>query len=214
MFRRLFLIAALMVGMCLIAVPALVQASEKDKKGKESPGAAVIKLKEKLDDGPLSIPNPLTGGSLGDTLRGMQERIRKAAKDENVKALVLHVEGFSAPWTEQNELRQTISEFKKSGKKVYCYVETASMGGYLVATACDEVILQPVGGVEIPGVHFEMPFFKDLFDKVGVKGDVVPLGDFKAAGEPFSRSKMSEANRKQWEKMADDYYEILAESIA
>jgi protease-4 len=214
MFRRLFALAACLAGISLIASPMLVQASEKEKKGKESPGIAVIKLKEKLDDGPPGIPNPLTGGAMGDTLRSMQERIRKAAKDENVKALVLHMEGFSAPWNEQNELRQTISEFKKSGKKVYCYVETASMGGYLVATACDEVILPPVGGLEITGVHFEMPFFKDLFDKVGVKGDVVPLGDFKAAGEPFSRSKMSDANRKQWEKMADDYYEILAESIA
>lgn len=214
MFRRMFGLAVCAAVVCLIAGPVFVQASEKDKKGKESPGIAVIKLKEKLDDGPPGIPNPLTGGALGDTLRSMQERIRKAAKDENVKALVLHMEGFSAPWTEQNELRQTLAEFKKSGKKVYCYVESASMGGYLVATACDEVILPPVGGLEITGIHFEMPFFKDLFDKIGVKGDVVPLGDFKAAGEPFSRSKMSDANRKQWEKMADDYYEILAETIA
>jgi protease-4 len=214
MFRRMFGLAVCAAVICLIAGPVFVHASEKDKKSKESPGVAVIKLKEKLDDGPPGVPNPLTGGALGDTLRSMQERIRKAAKDENVKALVLHMEGFSAPWTEQNELRQTLAEFKKSGKKVYCYVESASMGGYLVAAACDEVILPPVGGLEITGIHFEMPFFKDLFDKIGVKGDVVPLGDFKAAGEPFSRSKMSDANRKQWEKMADDYYEILAETIA
>ena len=103
MFRRLFVIAALVAGIGLVAVPACVQASEKDKKSKESPGIAVIKLKEKLDDGPPGLPNPLTGGALSDTLRSMQERIRKAAKDENVKALVLHMEGFSAPWSEQNE---------------------------------------------------------------------------------------------------------------
>lgn len=88
------------------------------------------------------------------------------------------------------------------------------MGGYLVATACDEIMVPPVGGVEIPGVRFAMSFYKDAMDKVGLKSDIVPLGDFKAAGEPFSRSKMSDANRKQWDKMADDYYEIIAETIA
>jgi len=111
-------------------------------------------------------------------------------------------------------LRQTLAEFRKTGKKAYCYLETASMGGYLVAAACDEITLPPVGGIELPGVRFEMSFYKDLMEKVGVKGDIVPLGDFKAAGEPFSRTKMSDANRKQWDKLADDFYEILAESIA
>jgi protease-4 len=214
MLRRMVLMAALLGGMSLILSPAAVQATQKDKKSKESAGIALIKLKGSLDDAPPSMPNPLTGSSMSDTLRSVQERIRKAAKDDNVKALVLHMEGFSAHWTEQNELRQTLSEFRKSGKKAHCYVESASMGGYLVAAACDEVILPPVGGLEIPGVHFEMSFYKDMLDKVGVKGDVVPLGDFKAAGEPFSRNKMSEANRKQWEKLADDYYAIIVETLA
>jgi protease-4 len=213
MFRRTMIVAAFWAGLLLMA-PAPLHAVQKDKKSKDAPGIAVIKLKEALSDAPPSPPNPLTGSAMGETLRGLQERLRKAAKDENVKALVLHLEGFEASWTAQNELRQMIAEFKKSGKKVHAYIESASMGGYLAVAGCDEIILPPVGGLEITGVHFEMSFFKDLLDKVGVKGDVVPLGDFKAAGEPFSRNKMSEANRKQWEKMADDYYEILAESLA
>jgi protease-4 len=124
------------------------------------------------------------------------------------------MEGFNSDWNEQSELRQSLADYRKTGKKVYCFMESASMGGYLVATACDEIIIPPVGGVEIPGVQFEMTFFKDAMDKIGIKGDVVPLGDFKAAGEPFSRSKMSEANRKQWDKLADDYFDILIETLA
>lgn len=188
--------------------------AQKDKKGKDAgPGIALFKLKGSLADSVGGMPNPLTGSS-GDTLRSVQDRIKKAAKDNDVKALVLHMEGFSADWTDQNELRQSLAEFRKTGKKAYCYLETASMGGYLVATACDEITVPPVGGVELPGVRFAMSFYKDAMDKVGLKGDIVPLGDFKAAGEPFSRSKMSDANRKQWDKLADDYYELIAETLA
>lgn len=210
MMRRMMLVWGMVLA-CLLCVPQLY--AQKDKKSKDAgPGIALITLKGSLHDGPGGMPNPLTGSS-GDTLRSVQDRIQKAAKDADVKALVLYLEGFSADWTVQNELRQSLSEFRKSGKKANCYLESAAMGGYLVAIACDEIILPPVSGIEIPGVRFEMMFFKDLMEKVGVKGDIVPLGDFKAAGEPYSRSKMSEANRKQWDKMADDYYEILANMI-
>lgn len=188
--------------------------AQSGKKGKDAgPGIGIIVLKGSLSDGPAGMPNPFTGSS-GDTLRSVQDRISQAAKDNDLKALVLHMEGFKADWNEQSELRQSLSSYRKAGKKVYCFLESASMGGYLVASACDEVIIPPVGGVEIPGIRFEMTFFKDAMDKIGLKGDVVPLGDFKAAGEPFSRSKMSEANRKQWDKLADDYFDILVETLA
>jgi protease-4 len=209
MWQRMLLVAVL--ANLIMAVPVHAQ---KDKKSKDAgPGIAHIKLKGSLEDTTSGMPNPLTGSS-GDSLRSVQDRIRQATKDADVKALVLHMEGFGADWTAQHELRQVLADFRKAGKKVHCYVESANMGGYLVATACDEITLPPVGGVEIPGVRFSLSFFKDAMDKVGLKGDVVPLGDFKAAGEPFSRNKPSEANRKQWDKMADDYYEIVAETLA
>lgn len=211
MWRRAFLLG--IVTLAGLVIPANVQA-QKEKRGKDAgPGIAHIKLKGSLSDSPAGMPNPLTGSS-GDTLRSVQDRIKQAAKDADVKALMLHMEEFAADWTDQQELRQSLAVFRKSGKKVHCYMETASMGGYLVATACDEIILPPVGGVEIPGVRFSMSFYKDAMDKIGLKGDVVPLGDFKAAGEPLCRNRMSDANRKQWDKLADDYYEIAAETIA
>jgi len=214
MLRRWQVIVALVAVLGVVAGAGRADdEKKKNDKKKVEPGVALITLKGELSDGPSATPNPFTGSG-ADTLRTMQERINKAAKDDAVKALVLYMEGFSASWTDRNELRQTLANFRKSGKKVHCYLESATMGGYVVAAACDDIILPPVGGLELPGIRFEMPFFKDVMDKLGLKGDVVPLGEFKAAGESFSRSKMSEANRKQWEKMADDYYEILAESIA
>ncbi|HMP18300.1 MAG TPA: S49 family peptidase, partial [Gemmatales bacterium] len=164
MMQRLLLTLSLLVW---LATPGMGQS---DKKGKDSgPCIAQIKLKGTLSDGPSGMPNPLMGTS-GDTLRSIQDRIRKAAKDDDVKALYLYLEGFSAGWTEQQELRQTLAEFRLSGKKSYCYLEAASMGGYLIATACDEIAIPPVGGVEITGVRFSMYFFKDIMDKLGLKG--------------------------------------------
>ncbi len=60
-----------------------------------------------------------------------------------------------------------------------------------------------------------MSFYKDLFEKIGVKADMLQMGDFKAAAEPYMRSSMSEPGRKQLTSVIDDYYEnSIVERIA
>src|SRR5215218_9778092 len=114
MLRRMVMVLALLAVAGVMGES--VRAQDKKDKKKDAAGIALIKLKGDLSDGPASTPSPFSGAG-GDTLRTMQERIDKAAKDGDVKALVLHMEGYSASWTDQNELRQTIANFRKSGKK-------------------------------------------------------------------------------------------------
>src|SRR5262249_27978036 len=57
------------------------------------------------------------------------------------------------------------------------------------------------------GLRMEVTFFKGLFDKLGVKADILQMGDFKGAAEPFTRESLSDANRKQMGSVLDDYFE-------
>src|SRR6476619_4489853 len=99
MFRRVRLLFALLAVVGIVAGAAQAQdEKKKDDKKKETAGVALIKLKGDLSDGPAATPSPVAGAG-GDTLRTMQERIDKAAKDKDVKALVFHMEGFSASWS-------------------------------------------------------------------------------------------------------------------
>ena len=78
---------------------------------------------------------------------------------------------------------------------------------YLLATACDEICVPESGWLMLTGVRAEVSFYKDLLDKIGVKADMLRMGDAKSAAEPYTQTKMSDASHKQLEGVLDDYYE-------
>jgi protease-4 len=179
------------------------------KTTKKTASVAVIKIKD-MSESPA--PPGIFGAQI-DTLRSVLGRIKKAAEDKDVKALLLDVQ--SSPGRGQaNELRHAIMAFKKSGKKVYACVEAGDTGSYLVATAADDITMPPQGMLLLTGIRMEMSFYKDLFDKLGVKWDTLQMGDFKNAGEPFSRSSMSEPLKKHMNAILDDLYGQMVENIA
>jgi protease IV len=170
---------------------------------------AVIKLKD-MSESPAP---PGIFGEKMDTLRSVLGRIKKAADDAEVKALLIDVQA-SPGRGQANEIRQAIKGFKKSGKKVYACVESGDTGSYLIATAADDITMPPLGMLLLTGVRMEMSFYKDLLDKIGVKFDTLQMGDFKNAGEPFSRSSMSEPLKKHMNAILDDIYGQMVDNIA
>src|SRR5262245_64484043 len=74
--------------------------------------------------------------------------------------------------------------------------------------------MAPVGMVTVSGVRMEIMYYKGLFDLLGVKADMLQVGDFKGAAEPYTRSNMSPEFRKQTETVIDDYYQQLISTIA
>src|SRR4029079_7925359 len=82
---------------------------------------------------------------------------------------------------------------------------------YLLGLACDKLFLPESGELELTGLRAEVTFYKVLLDKVMLKADVLKVGDYKSAVEPFLSDKMSAANREQIESMLDDnfHHELL-----
>jgi protease-4 len=91
---------------------------------------------------------------------------------------------------------------------------TAGTNQYLLAAACDEIILAPPGMLMVPGVRLEMTFFKDMQGKHGLEEDMLKMGKCKGAAEPFTRSSMSPALRENLEALVDDSYEQMVAMIA
>src|SRR5262249_46170515 len=134
--------------------------------------------------------------------------------DSGVQALFLELDGLAIGWGKLDELRRAIADFRASGKKAYAYLESGETKDYLVALACDEAGMPESGWLMLTGVRGQVTFYKDLFEKIGVKADMLQMGDFKGAAEPFTRSSMSPQFRKQFESVLDDYYEkSLVEAI-
>jgi protease-4 len=146
-------------------------------------------------------------GSSHENLKAKLDRIHKAKADKEVKALYLELDDSGLGWGQLDEVCQAIQDFRASGKKAYAYVEGGDPHDYLLAVCCDEVCIPEQSSLMLTGLRAEVTFYKDLFEKIGVKADFVQMGDFKGAAEPYTRNKLSDANRKQLEAILDDRYE-------
>jgi protease-4 len=165
---------------------------------------AHIKLSGSIEEGPAP-EDPF--GSSHENFKAKLDRIHKAKTDKEVQALYLEIDDLGAGWGQLDELSKAVADFRSSGKKAYAYLEGGDAHDYLVAIACDEVCLPEPGSLMLTGLRAEVTFYKDLFEKIGVKADFLQMGDFKGAAEPYTRNKLSEANRQQLESILDDRYD-------
>jgi protease IV len=172
---------------------------------------AVIPLKEDYPEGPA--PAGLFG-ELKPHLRDMIERLDKAAKDDKVAAVMLRIRSPELGRGKVDEIRAAIARVRKTGKKVYADVDAADTRAYLIASACDEIVLPPSGELLLTGLQAQVMFYKGLLDKLGLQAQFIQIGDYKGAAEPMTRTDMSPEFRKQFEAVIDDYYEQLVETIA
>ncbi len=153
-------------------------------------------------------------GDVVETLGSGLQRLDKAARDDSLDAVILHISDPSIGWAKLNELRVGIQKMRAKGRKVYAWMESADTKSYLIAAACDQIVLPESGMLMLPGLRAEVSFYKNLFDKLSIEPQMLRVGEFKSAAEPYSRSEMSPAFREEMEAILDDYYRQIIEMIA
>ena len=153
-------------------------------------------------------------GDVVETLGTALQRLDKAARDESLDAIILHISDPSIGWAKLNELRVGIQKVRAKGRKVYAWMESADTKGYLIAAACDQIVLPESGMLMLPGLRAEVSFYKNLFDKLSIEPQMLRVGECKSAAEPSSRSEMSPAFREEMEAILDDYYRQIVETIS
>src|SRR5262245_16744938 len=167
------------VAVLAIAFPALAADHAKDPHL-----IAHVALSGDLDEAPSGDASSLFASEPAENLKQKLDRIARAKADPKVKALLLEIHGLDLGlfgFGKVNEVRGAIADFRKSGKKAYAYVEEVGGIDYLIACACDQVILPEGGSFGLTGLHLEMSFYKNLLDKVHVKGDFLTMGEAKGA---------------------------------
>jgi protease-4 len=198
--RRCLALAALAA---LLLAPAGVPVRAAEDRGTAT--LAHIKLTGDPAEEPAQS-EPLFGLG-GENFKSKLDRIRQAKEAKGVQGLLLEIDDLTIGWGKTNELRQAVLDFRKSGKKAYAYLPSGDTRQYLLATACDEIVVPESGWLMLTGIRAEMSFYKDLFDKIGVRADMLQMGRFKGAAEPFTRTSMSKEFRAQYESVLDDLYQ-------
>ncbi len=193
-----------MAGVLVMNLAATSQAAE-DKT------IATIKVTGSLPESPGQ-----TGlfGASEKNLLDMVTRLDRASKDKNIAGVLLQLRNPTLGRGKLAELRAAIKRVRDAGKPVIAQMEMGTTADYMVAAACDSISMPESGTLMLPGVRAEVTFMKGLLDLVGVKADMMQVGDYKGAAEPYTRKTMSQESRQQMESVISDVYEQMIETIA
>lgn len=153
----------------------------------------------------------LTDQGLDDILKA----IERAKTEPKVKGIYIESGTFAGAMPASLEaIRDALLDFKKEGKFIVTYGDLYTQGAYYLCSAADSVIVNPQGLIEWTGLSSTVTYYKDLLDKVGVDMQVVKVGTYKSAVEPFLLSEMSDANREQIETYDNEIWSEMTKAVS
>lgn len=209
------LLACSVVAATIFLSPVSVVRAQDKEKEKEAPSGtaafAEIEIKGAYPEGAVL---PGLFGELTENLETAIGRLDKAASDDKIDGVILKIHSPTIGWAKMNAFRKAIARVQAKGKKVHAWMADGSNMDYVLASACDDVAMPQPGTLMLVGIRAEVTFYKNLFEKIGVKADMLRVGEFKSAAESYTRSEMSPEFRLEMEEIVDDRYKQLVESIA
>src|SRR6516165_7798827 len=136
------------------------------------------------------------------TLRDVLDAIETASNDRRVKVLLARVGGDELGLGRTQELRDAIAAFRAKGKFALAFADSFGEFGpgtrpYYLATAFDEIWLQPMGNVGLTGLYAEVPFFKGTLDLLGIVPEFDHREEFKTAMNSLTETKMTPPHREE-----------------
>lgn len=181
----------------------------------ESNSYLEIKLEGRLEEYSPVVPYMefLQGKTI--SLYDTWMNLRKASLDPRIKAVVLKFGLLDSDWAKIEELRQAVYDFRKSGKPVIAYFEESPDADkeYYLATACDKIILHPLGWLGVNGLASYVPFFKGTLDKLGIKAEFEHIEEYKTAYNQFTEKGFTTAHREMMESIYNDIFNYYFKQI-
>lgn len=155
----------------------------------------------------LGAPLPL---SLSDVRR----RLEWLASDPQVRGVVLDINTLTCGWATIESLHQEIRRFREHGKLVVACMTNPDTKTYVAACAADLIVAPPAALLNVTGLYTGVRFLKDALAKLDLSVEVTAVSPYKTAGDPLARPDMSPENREQIERLLDQRYAALVDTIA
>ncbi|MEG2276378.1 MAG: signal peptide peptidase SppA [Odoribacter sp.] len=144
--------------------------------------------------------------------------IQQAANDTRIVGIYLdltEIEGNFGALAFTEEIRDALLKFKESGKFIYSYSNLGySQKSYYLASVADKIYVNPETPLLLTGMSSSISFYKETLAKLGIQPEVVKVGKFKSAVEPFIANEMSDANREQVKKYLDSSWGTIVKGIS
>lgn len=163
-----------------------------------------------------SITDALQGSIKGGlNLSETVAAIYRAAHDARISGIYIKCEGVGGGVASLQDINEALKYFKTQPDKwVMAYGDNYGQGDYYISSSANELWLNPIGAVDIHGLSGTTLFYTGLLDKLGVKVQILRVGTFKSAVEPFFLKEMSPASRLQQESYMGALWSSIKTDIA
>ena len=140
--------------------------------------------------------------------------IRLAKSDDRILGIYLDGGSLSMGPASAKAIRDALLDFKTSGKWIIAYASNYGQMNYYLASVADKVCLNPTGAISWNGLTAQKMYYTRLFEKIGVEMQILKVGTFKSAVEPYFRTSMSDADRLQTKQYLGGIWEEMVGAVA
>ncbi len=163
---------------------------------------------------PVEFPIPFLQQRTPPTVADIWTTLRKAAVDGRIRAIVFEPRDLQIGWAKLQEIHSDLEAFRKSGKPIYAYLKTPGAREYYLATAANRIYMDPEDELDLKGMRFELVYFRNTLDKLGVQVEIEHAGKYKDFGDMFTRTSMSPETREALTSILDGLYGHLVQTVA
>ena len=152
-----------------------------------------------------------------DAIVGLDDilsNIRLAKSDDRIVGIYLDGGNLSMGPASAKAIRDALLDFKTSGKWIIAYASNYGQMNYYLASVADKVCLNPTGAIAWNGLTAQKMYYTRLFEKIGVEMQILKVGTFKSAVEPYFRTSMSDADRLQTKQYLGGIWEEMIGAVA
>ena len=140
--------------------------------------------------------------------------IRLAKNDDKILGIWLDGAELSMAPASAKAIRDALNDFKSSGKWIIASAKSYGQTNYYVASVADRICLDPTGEVDWKGLAAQKMYYTRAMEKIGVQMQIIKVGTFKSAVEPYFRTSMSEADRMQTLQYIDGIWSEYKTAVA
>lgn len=147
-------------------------------------------------------------------LDDLLSNIRLAKNNDKVLGIYLRGGSLQMAPASAKAIRDALIDFKESGKFVIAYADAYGQTNYYVASVADKIFLNPVGNVAWDGLSAQKMYYTRMLEKIGVEMQILKVGTFKSAVEPYFRTSMSDADREQTRQYINGIWDEMTAAVA
>ncbi len=148
------------------------------------------------------------------TIWNFYRAVKLAERDSRIKGIILKVYNPMIGMGKIEEIISILKDFKKSGKKIYSFLEYGGMRDYMIASVSDKIYMISTGTLVLKGFSFEVMFYKGLLEKLGIKADLLHIGDYKTASNLFTEDKLTPAHKEEMEYLLNEFSDYFLKVVS